>query len=97
VTARVCVGSYPSSVSQDQSRQPSSTHGEVASVEAEFSARCPGLKGADRPAPAGLDLLEVESQPAPMQMPSASPVWADGTLPGIMAGKRPAPRPIRSI
>jgi hypothetical protein len=97
VTARVCVGSLPSSVSQNKFRQPSPTHCKVASVETESSDRCPGLKGVERPASAGLDLSEAESQSAPMQMPSASPVWANGTLPGIMAGKRPAPRPIRSI
>ena len=96
VTACVCVGSFPSSVSQDQFRQTSSTHGEAASVEAESSDRFRGLEGVDRPALAGLDLVEAESQPIPMQIPISSPVWASGTLPGIMAGKRPAPRATRA-
>jgi hypothetical protein len=96
VTACVCVGSFPSSVSQVQFRQPSSTHGEAASVEAESPDRFRGLKGVDRPALARLDLVEAESPAVPMQMPISSPVWDSGTLPGIMAGKRPAPRPTRA-
>jgi hypothetical protein len=98
-TVCVCVGDFPSSASQDQLRQPRSTRGEVASVskvEAESSDRFRGLGGLDRPALAELDLVGAESQSALMQTPTARPVWVNGTLPGIMAGKRPAPWPTRS-
>ena len=98
-TVRLCVGNFPSSTPQDQLCMPCSTHGEVASVskvEAESSDRFRGLSGSDRPALAELDLVEVESQPALIQASTATPVWVDGTLSGIMAGKRPAPRPTGS-
>lgn len=40
-----------------------------------------------RTAPAELDTEVTRPQPALDE----NPVWEDGTLPGVMAGKRPAP------
>jgi hypothetical protein len=98
-TVRLCVGNFPSSTPQDQLCLPRSTVGEVASVskvEAESSDRFWGLGGSGRPVLAELALVETESQPALIQMPTARPAWVDGTLSGIMAGNRPAPRSTRS-
>jgi len=36
-------------------------------------------------------------RPVLMQTPAARPVWVNGTLPGLMAGKRPAPKLIVSF
>ncbi len=41
----------------------------------------------DHAARVELDTVVTEPQPAP----NARPVWQNGTLPGVMAGKRPAP------
>ncbi len=40
-----------------------------------------------RTAQVELDTVVTEPQPAPDE----KPVWENGTLPGVMAGKRPAP------
>ena len=82
MTARVCFDNFPSSASQDQPRPPSSTRGGAVS---------------DRPALPALHLVEAESQSALMQALAPRPVWVDGTLAGVMAGKRPARKPTGSI
>ena len=41
----------------------------------------------DRAAQVELDTVVTEPQPAPGE----KAVWENGTLPGVMAGKRPAP------
>jgi hypothetical protein len=45
-----------------------------------------------RPAPVELKPVAAEPQPAPKSPPAAKPVW-DGSMPGVMAGKRPPPKP----
>jgi hypothetical protein len=95
VSASVYTRNFPSSASEEQLCQLSGTPGEAASksgVDAESPDRFRGLGALDRPALAELDLVEAESQSALMQTPTARPVWVNGTLPGMMAGKRPAPK-----
>lgn len=43
----------------------------------------------DLPAPDGLKPVAANSQPSLRPAPAAKPVW-DGTMPGVMAGRRPA-------
>jgi hypothetical protein len=98
VSARVCAGNLPSNASDEQLCQPRETLAEAASVgkvDAESPDRFRGLGRVDRPALVVLDLVDAESQSALTQTPTARPDWVDGTLPGTMAGKRPAPRPTR--
>lgn len=44
------------------------------------------------PKPAPAELKPVEPQPVPRPAPAVKPVW-DGSMPGVMAGKRPPPKP----
>jgi hypothetical protein len=98
---RVFAGNLPSSASEHELRQPRATHGEavyVSTVEAESPDRFRGLGGSDptavvEPEPVAAVLL----RPALMQTPTARPVWVNGTLSGLMAGKRPAPKLIGSF
>jgi hypothetical protein len=39
----------------------------------------------------------AEPRPAVMDKPTELPVWVNGTLPGVMAGKRPGPKLIVSF
>lgn len=91
---RVFVGSFPSSATEDQLCRPRATHGEPVSfsiiVEAESPVRYRGLGGADAPALVGLEPVVSEPRRALKQAPAALPFWTDGTLPGVMAGRRPA-------
>ena len=99
MTARVCVGIFPSSASQDQLRQPRSAHGEVALVcktEAESPESVRGLGGSDRAVLAELEIEVSEARLALVEIPVERPIWVNGTLPGTMAEKRPAPRPTSS-
>ncbi len=97
---RVFVGNLPSSATEDQLRRLRAAHGEVASlsiVEAESPVRYRGLGGADTPVLLELEPVVSEPQRAMKQAAAAWPVWVNGTLPGIMAGKRPALAPTGAI
>jgi hypothetical protein len=99
VTARICVGDFPSSASQDELRQPRSTRDEAASickVEAESPEPVRGLGGFDLVVLAQPKLAVSGARLALMETPDERPIWVNGTLPGTMAGRRPAPRPSRS-
>ena len=80
---------------------------QVASISAPDSAPQPGpapakkmpwsdqpapQAAAPKPAPVELKPVAAEPQPAPKPAPAAKPVW-DGSMPGVMAGKRPPPKP----
>jgi len=96
MSTRVYVGSLPASVTEHQLRRLYSQHGEVASVSkmgTESPARNRGLGGLALAALVELEPTVAEPLPAPAEWS----VWRNGTLPGIMAGKRPAPRLIGSI
>ncbi len=73
-------------------RRLRATQGEVASVGAvqgESTDRTRGFVWSDRP-------MSVELEPAvakPRWARAAGPVWANGTLSGVMAEERPASRP----
>jgi hypothetical protein len=91
---RVFVGNFPSSATEDQLCRLRATRDEAASlsiVEAESPVRYRGLGGADAPALVELEPVVSDPQLAPRQAPAALPVWENGTLPGIMAGRRPSP------
>ena len=63
-----------------------STHAFVGNVP--FSATEEQLRQQlDHTARVELDTVVTKPQPAPDE----KPVWENGTLPGVMAGKRPAP------
>jgi hypothetical protein len=99
MAARVCVGNFPSSASQDQFRQLRSTHGGVALVcktEAESPEPVRGLGGSDLAVLAEPELEAAGARLALVETPVERPIWVNGTLPGTMAGKRPAPRTTRS-
>jgi len=63
-------------------------------MEAESPDRFRGLGGTCK-----LEVVEPElvagPRPVLMQMPVERPVWVEGTLPGMMAGKRPSPSTMR--
>jgi len=71
---------------------------QVVHIGALDSAPPPGpapaakMPWSDQPAPVELKPVAAEPQPAPRPAPAARPVW-DGTMPGVMAGRRPAPKP----
>jgi len=91
----VYVGNSPSSATVDQLRRLLAPHSEAASlsvVEAESPVRYRGLGGSDAPTLVELEPVVSEPQRTMKQAPAALPLWTDGTLPGIMAGKRPAPK-----
>jgi len=99
VSASVYAGNLPSSASEEQLCQLSETVSEAASVskvEAESPDRFRGLGGSELAVLAELELGVGGARLAPMETPVERPVWVNGTLPGIMAGKRPAPWPTRS-
>jgi len=92
-------GNLPSSASEEQLRRVQAKFGEVVSVstmEGESPNRTRGLGRANMPKLVELEFVVTEPRPVPTQTPAAQPVWVNGTLPGMMAGKRPAPWPIRS-
>ena len=63
-----------------------STHAFVGSIQ--FGVTEEQLRRQmDHTARVELDTVVTEPQPAPDE----KPVWENGTLPGVMAGKRPAP------
>lgn len=63
-----------------------STHAFVGSIQ--FGATGEQLRRQlDHLVRVGSDTVVTEPQPAPDE----KPVWSNGTLPGVMAGKRPAP------
>ena len=93
---RVFVGNLPSSASEHQLRRLHATHGEAVSVstmEDESPDRFRGLRGSDLSALVEFEPVAAVPRPALMQTPAARPVWVNGTRPGLMAGKRPAPKP----
>jgi hypothetical protein len=93
-------GSLPPSVASEQLRRVQAKFGEVMSVstiEGESPNRTRGLGRANMPGLVELEFATTESRPVLMQTPAERPVWVNGTLPGMMAGKRPAPWPTRSL
>lgn len=89
----VRVSGRPLSATGGQFRRHSAAYGEVASagigVEDQSTDRSRELGEAELLALVGLDPEIAEPQPA------VGPVWWAGTLPGVMAGKRP-PRKLSS-
>jgi len=100
---RVSVESFSLSAAEDQLRRLCATHGEAAPVRTsvprldplvrdESPDRFRGLGGANL-----LALVELEPSVAePLSAPAEWSVWKNGTLPGVMAGKRPVASPIWS-
>jgi len=90
---RVSAGNLPSSAYEDRLRRLHVTHGgavSVSTMEAESPDRFRGLGGSYPTALVELEPVAAVPRPALMRTPAARPVWANGTLPGPMAGKRPA-------
>ena len=80
----------PSSASEHRLRRQQATHGEAVSVstkEDESLDRFRGLGRSDLPVLVG---------PEPV-VAARRPVWVNGTRPGSMAGKRPAPKPTGTV
>jgi len=90
MSVRANAGNLPFGFIKNQPRWLPATQGEDASlsdVQDESNDRSLGLASS-------ADLALVEFGPAvgqPQPGMTASPVWWNGTLPGAMAGKRPAP------
>jgi hypothetical protein len=59
------------------------------SVSPPEAAPAKKMPWSDLPAPDGLKPVAASPQPSPRAAPAGKPVW-DGTMPGVMAGKRPA-------
>ena len=76
--------------------QPAQQSGPAAATQMPWAnQQVPDRTVAPRPAPVEqrpIEQMPVEPQPVPKPAPSAKPVW-DGSMPGVMAGKRPPPRP----
>jgi len=89
MSVRIHAGNLPFGFTKNQPRWLPETQGEDASfseVQDQSKDRSPGLESND--------LALVQVGPAveePQQELAESPVWWNGTLPGAMAGKRPAP------
>ena len=63
-----------------------------------FTDRFRGFVASALPASVDLALEVAEPQPDPNPATAARPDWwTDGTLPGVMAGKRPARKPFPPI
>ena len=96
MSIRVSAGGFPVSATRDQLCRLPATHGEVESVstsaEDQFTDRFREFG-----ASVELESEVAEPQPAPTPTPAARPTRWAGTLPGVMAGKRPAPKPIPTI
>ena len=91
MSTRVYVGGLPLSATKDQFRELVVPHGEVVPVsitKEEFTNLSQGFGWSGRPVPIELDRVEAHSHLAP----AAIPVWRVGTLAGVMAGRRPAPK-----
>jgi hypothetical protein len=97
----VC-GRLPLSFADDELRRVSAKHGEIMSVgtgvsrldpleQAESPVQCRGLGG-----PALAVLAEPEPGVEPFTATADLSFWRNGTLPGIVAGKRPEAGPIWS-
>ncbi len=65
--------------------------GAPVSVAPPESAPAKKMPWSDLPAPDGLKPVAASPQSSLKAAPAAKPVW-DGTMPGVMAGKRPTPR-----
>jgi hypothetical protein len=88
MSTRASVGNLPFSAAEDKLHRQSATHGEVASVSVVQDESTDHSRGSgSHLARVDLDTVVTEPQPAL----DARPVWKNGTLPGVMAGKRPAP------
>jgi hypothetical protein len=100
MSTSVCLGYVSFSTTVGQFRQPSMSYGAVASVSqmgVKSWARDRGLGGL---ALAALDELEPavgEPHPALTWKPDEWSIWGCDMLPGVMAGKRPAPKSIGSF
>ncbi len=93
MSKRVNYGNFPANATEDQFRRLRVTHGGVASlsvVEPESPVRYRGLEVADVSALVELEPVVSEPQWAMKQAKSAWRVWMNGTLPGVMARRRPA-------
>ena len=99
MSTSVCLGYLSFSTTVGQFRQPSASYGAVASVSkmgAESWARNRGLGGLALAALVELEPAVGEPHPALTWAPAARSVRSNDLLPGVMAGKRPAPRPFAS-
>ena len=91
VSTRIFAGHLPLNASKGQLCRPAAQNGEAASVgktEAESRDRFRGLAGSSLVVLAELDLAVSEMRQALMQTLIERPIWVNGTLPGVMAGKR---------
>ena len=98
MSTSVCLGYVSFSSTVGQFRQPSVSYGAVASVSkmgVGSWSRNRGLGGLALAALVGPVPAVGESHPVLTWKPAARSVWNDDLLPGVMAGKRPAPSPIR--
>ena len=94
MSTRSYVGNFPFYATEDQFCQPSVSYGTVASVikmEAGSPVRNRGLGGLALAALVELEPAVAEPRPALVRTPPTRPVLSNYTLPGVMAGKRPAP------
>jgi hypothetical protein len=97
-----CVGYFSTSATEGQFCQASLSlsRGAVASagtMEDESPDRLRGLGGSRASASVEWEPVAAVPRPFLMQTPAVRPGYLDGTLPGVMAGKRPAARLVGSI
>ena len=89
-----CLGYVSFSTTEGQFRQPSVSCGAAASVietGVESWVRNRGLGGSALAAL--VEPAEGKPHPVLMREPAEQSVWDNDLLPGVMAGKRPAPMP----
>jgi hypothetical protein len=71
--------------------QPAQQSGPAPAAQMPWANQpAPGQTAAPRPA--SVEQKPVQPQPIPKSAPAVKPVW-DGSMPGVMAGKRPPPKP----
>jgi hypothetical protein len=71
--------------------QPAQQSGPAPATQMPWANQpAPGQTAAPRPA--SVEQKPVQPQPIPKSAPAVKPVW-DGSMPGVMAGKRPPPKP----
>ena len=80
----------PSSASEHRLRRQQATHGEAVSVSTKRNESPDHSRGFQR------SDLAVLIEPEPI-VAAPQPIWVNGTRPGSMAGKRPAPKPTGTV
>jgi len=99
MSSSVCLGYLSFSTTVGQFRHPSPSYGAVASASKMGAAswvRNRGLGGVALAALAELEPAVAEPHPALMWKPATRSACSNDLLPGVMAGKRPAPKLIGS-